>query len=209
MAGLCLLLSLALLHAQVTSGSVSGTVADAQGAVVPGAKVTLTDQVQATTRTMTASGDGNFYFTPVLPSTYTVVIEAPGFKKFQKQDIKVSLGDRIEVAGIKLDVGAVTESVVVEANALALDTESAQHKSNIAGQQLVDMPIVDRNAEAAQTTPFPRPRKETAIFRKPSATRVPASPSTTPRRAASITTARRFRAILFPPPGSTPTARNC
>jgi hypothetical protein len=138
-------LSLALLQAQVTSGSVSGTVVDAQGALVPGAKVTLTDQVQATTRTMNASSDGNFFFTPVLPSTYRVTIEAPGFKKFEKSDVQVGLGDRVEVAAIKLEVGAVTESVVVEANAISLDTETAQHKSSVIGQSVVDMPVVDRN----------------------------------------------------------------
>ena len=143
MAALCLWLSLASSQAQVTSGSVSGTVVDIQGALVPGAKVTLTDEVQATTRSMNSSSDGNFYFTPVLPSTYTVVVEAAGFKKFEKTGIKVSPGDRVEVAGITLDVGAVTESVMVEANAIALETETAQHKSAIIGQAVVDMPIVD------------------------------------------------------------------
>jgi hypothetical protein len=145
MVGLCLLLSLASLYAQVTSGSVSGTVLDAQGAVVPNAKVTLIDEVQATTRIMNSSSDGNFYFTPVLPSNYTVAIEIAGFKKFEKKGIKVSPGDRIDVAGIKLDIGAVTETVAVEANAIALETESAQHKTGIIGQQVMDMPIVDRN----------------------------------------------------------------
>jgi hypothetical protein len=145
MAGLCLLPSLASLHAQVTSGSVSGTVLDAQGAAVANAKVTLTDEVQATTRSMATSSEGIFYFTPVLPSTYTVVVENPGFKKFEKKGIRVSPGDRVEVSGIKLDVGAVSETVAVQANAIALETETAQHKSSIVGQQVVDMPIVDRN----------------------------------------------------------------
>src|SRR5664280_2500972 len=127
------LLPWASLQAQVTSGSVSGTVLDAQGAVVPGAKVTLTDEVQATMRTMNTSSEGNFYFTPVLPSTYTVVVEAPGFKKFEKTGIKVSPGDRIDVAEIKLDVGTLAESIVVQANAISLETETAQHKSAIIG----------------------------------------------------------------------------
>jgi hypothetical protein len=145
MAVLCLWLSLASLQAQVTSGSVSGTVVDAQGALVPGAKVTLTDEAQATTRSMNSSSDGIFFFTPVLPSTYTVAIEAAGFKKLEKTGIKVSPGDRVEVAGINLEVGAVTESVMVEANAIALETETAQHKSAILGRMVVDLPIVDRN----------------------------------------------------------------
>jgi hypothetical protein len=145
MATLCLWLSLASSQAQVTSGSVSGTVIDSQGAAVPGAKVTLTDAVQATTRTMNSSAEGNFFFTPVLPSTYTVVVESAGFKKFEKTGIKVSPGDRMDVPDIKLEVGALTESVMVEANAVALETETAQHKSAIIGQTLLDMPIVDRN----------------------------------------------------------------
>jgi hypothetical protein len=139
------LLPAALLQAQVVSGSVSGTVIDSQGSMVPGVKVTLTDEVQATVRTMNTSSEGNFYFTPVLPSTYTIAVEAAGFKKFEKTGIKVSPGDRIDVAEIKLDVGTITESVVVQANAIALETETAQHKSAIIGQTVVDMPIVDRN----------------------------------------------------------------
>jgi hypothetical protein len=139
------LLPVALLQAQVVSGSVSGTVIDSQGSMVPGVKVTLTDEVQATVRTMNTSSEGNFYFTPVLPSTYTIAVEAAGFKKFEKTGIKVSPGDRVDVAEIKLDVGTITESVVVQANAIALETETAQHKSAIIGQNVVDMPIVDRN----------------------------------------------------------------
>ena len=145
MAAICLWLSLSLSPAQVTSGSVSGTVIDSQGAVVPSAKVTLIDEVQATTRTMSSSSEGIFFFTPVLPSTYMVVVEAPGFKKFEKKGIKVSPGDRIDVGEIRLDVGSVSDSVVVQADAIALETESAQHKSAIIGQLVVDIPVVDRN----------------------------------------------------------------
>ena len=135
----------ASVQAQVTSGSVSGTVVDSQGAIVPGAKVTLTDEVQATTRSMNSSSEGNFYFTPVLPSTYTVVVEVPGFKKSEKKGIKVSPGDHVDVAEMKLEVGAIAESISVQADTIALETETAQHKSAIIGQQVVDMPIVDRN----------------------------------------------------------------
>ncbi len=73
------LLSLTSLSAQVVSGSVSGLVTDAQGAAIPGAKVTLIDQVQTTTRTVSTSAEGTFNFTPVLASTYMLVIEGGGF----------------------------------------------------------------------------------------------------------------------------------
>src|SRR6185369_7319186 len=104
-----LLLPGASLQAQVTSGSVSGTVLDSQGAIIPGAKITLVDELQATTRSMSSSSEGIFYFTPVLPSTYTVVIESAGFKKFEKKGIKVSPGDRVDIADIKMDIGALAE----------------------------------------------------------------------------------------------------
>jgi len=144
-ASFCLCLSFVSAHAQVTSGSVSGTVVDQQGSVVPGAKVTLTDEVQATTRSMVTNAEGTFSFTPVLPSTYTVVVEAAGFKKFEQKGIQVSPADRVEVAAIKLDVGAVTETVAVQGSAVTLETETAQHKTATIGQAVVDMPIVAPN----------------------------------------------------------------
>src|SRR5271165_2663497 len=69
---------------------VSGTVPDAQGAVVAGAKVTLTGQIQGTTRTAPTNAEGIFVFTPILPTTYKMIVEAPGFKRFEKTNILVS-----------------------------------------------------------------------------------------------------------------------
>src|SRR5262245_3788945 len=143
----CLMLfGTAALLAQVTSGAVTGTVTDPQGAVIPGAKIILIDEVQATTRALDSSAEGTFTFTPVLPSTYTLAVEAGGFKKFEKRGIKVSPGDRIEVSDIKLTVGSVSETLTVEANAIALKTETAQRDSVLVSEQIVDAPIVDRKS---------------------------------------------------------------
>ncbi|HEY6344810.1 MAG TPA: carboxypeptidase-like regulatory domain-containing protein [Bryobacteraceae bacterium] len=77
------------LQAQNVAGSISGTVDDAQGAVVPGAKVTLTNQEQgaASARVANTNTEGVFVFTPVLAGTYTVEVEMNGFKRFVQSGI--------------------------------------------------------------------------------------------------------------------------
>lgn len=141
----CLCLCALPLAAQQTSGMISGIVKDAQGAVIPGAKVTLTDQNQSSTRDQTAGAEGLFAFTPLPPSTYTVVVEAAGFKKYEKKDIVLFANDRVGLSDINLEVGALTETVLVEATATQLQTESADRGGVLAGQQLTDIAIQGRN----------------------------------------------------------------
>lgn len=146
-AGLCcLLLLLALpMHAQQTSGSISGSVKDKQGALVPGAKVTLIDQVQSGQREQTSSAEGTFVFTELPPSTYTVVVEVAGFKKWEKRDLPLSSNDRLGVNDIELEVGSINESVTVEANAVQLQTESAEKTGTITGQMYTELSSRDRS----------------------------------------------------------------
>jgi hypothetical protein len=132
------------LRAQVVSGSVSGAVVDPQGATVAGARVTLSDQVQATTRTVNTSAEGTFNFTPVLASTYTLTIELKGFKKYERRDIVVHPNDQLSVPDLKLEVGALSETVMVEASAISLKTESVQADTVVTSDQATDLPIVDR-----------------------------------------------------------------
>ena len=134
----CLLLAVAM-QAQQTSGAISGTVKDKQGAVVPGAKVTLTDQVMAGQREQTSSPEGNFTFEALAPSTYTVSVEAAGFKKWDKKDIPLSPNARLGVTDIELEVGSQTESITVEATAVQLQTESAEKNGTVTGQMFQEL----------------------------------------------------------------------
>jgi Carboxypeptidase regulatory-like domain len=142
---LCLaLVPLASLHAQVVSGSVSGVVTDGQGAAIPGAKVTLVDQLQTTSRTIGSSAEGTFNFTPVLASTYTLVIESTGFKKYERKNIAVHPADQLQLPDLKLEIGTITETLTVEASAVSLKTETVQLDTVLTGDQATDLPIVDR-----------------------------------------------------------------
>ena len=140
------LLTALVLRAQNTAGSISGVVQDAQGAVIPGAKVTLTNQAQgAVSRELPTSSEGSFVFTPVLPGTYQVSVEAAGFKKYVQSGIALDVNDKLGLPPIKLEVGATGESVTVEAEAVQLQTVTAERSGVVTGRQMVDLALNGRN----------------------------------------------------------------
>jgi hypothetical protein len=141
----CLLIAALTMSAQATSGSISGTVKDKQGAVVPAAKVTLLDQDRGASREQSSSPEGGFMFQSVPPSTYTITVEVPGFKKWEKKDVKLYATDRLGVNDIVLEVGQVTDSVTVEASTVQLQTESAEKSGTITGQMYQDLAVRDRS----------------------------------------------------------------
>src|SRR5882724_12645594 len=96
------------LFAQV-SGSISGTVADASGAIVPGAKVSLLDEASHVARETVGNGSGYFTFAAVTPGTYTVSAEAKGFKSWKESGIVIHTGDVRTLSNIRLAVGAISE----------------------------------------------------------------------------------------------------
>jgi hypothetical protein len=93
--GIVLLLGGYVLQAQNTAGLISGVVQDAQGAVVPNAKVTLTNDAQgaASARQGATSQEGTFVFSPVLAGNYTVTVEAPGFKRFVQSSVVLDVSE--------------------------------------------------------------------------------------------------------------------
>ncbi|MGH9575587.1 MAG: carboxypeptidase-like regulatory domain-containing protein, partial [Candidatus Acidiferrales bacterium] len=94
------------------TADVVGTVTDASGAIIPGATVTLTNigtNVQQTTQT---SGTGDYVFTLLQVGTYSIKVEAKGFKAFVAPNVSLSAGDRAR-ADAKLEVGDVSQTVEV------------------------------------------------------------------------------------------------
>src|SRR5713101_1717343 len=92
---LALLLSSSPALAQITTGTVSGTIKDPQGGVIPGATVVLISETRGTkSAPAVTSGTGDFVFPNVTPDTYTVQVTLEGFKTLMRGGISVSAGDR-------------------------------------------------------------------------------------------------------------------
>src|SRR4051794_16834820 len=97
--------------AQITTGNVAGTVKDGQGAVVPGATVTLIDEARGTRLAPAVTDDaGSYVFPNVTAATYTVEVTLAGFKTAQRKGLPVSGGDRVSVPSIILEVGGQAEN---------------------------------------------------------------------------------------------------
>src|SRR5262250_3992796 len=111
------------LIAQNTSGSITGVVQDASGAVIPGATVTLINQDQGQTARTTITNEAGIYLFSALPAaTYTVTVELPGFKTYKKTDIKLFVNDKMGLPPVVLEVGSTGDSVTVEAETVTLET---------------------------------------------------------------------------------------
>ena len=130
---------------QNVTGSISGTVSDSKGGVVPNVTVTVTNADQkVAVRTLTTDDRGQ-YVAALLPvGRYNVTVEAAGFKKATRSGIVLNVDDRLAVNFI-LEVGSVNESVSVEADALHVDTESATASGVISGLQLRELSLNSRN----------------------------------------------------------------
>ncbi len=115
---------------QITTGNVIGTVKDAQGAVVPGATVTLIDEAKSLRiGPVTTNEEGTYVFPNVTAATYTVEVAMDGFKTTQRKGIPVSGGDRVSVPAISLELGGKTETVTVTAEAALVQAQSVNDLS--------------------------------------------------------------------------------
>jgi hypothetical protein len=135
-----------LLNAQEVTGSIVGTVKDANGAAVPGATVTATipSQGDLVVRKVTTNDEGAFSIPNVPVAVYSITVEAPNFKKLVQTDIKVDVGSRRPVDAV-LEPGRIEEVVTVEAAAVAVDLTSATSGTVISGNQARELSINNRN----------------------------------------------------------------
>src|SRR5450432_2941464 len=132
------------LLAQSYYGVVRGLVVDQNSGVLVSAKVTLINEGTAEQRATTTSGNGEYVFNEVIPATYTVVCETPGFKRFERKGIVVATQGQV-TADLKLEVGQVTESVNVEELAPLVESANASQGQLLDNQKLVDLPNLGRN----------------------------------------------------------------
>jgi len=132
--------------AQQLTGTLSATVSDSAGAVVPNAKITMKNDASGDVRTTVSNGSGYFTITAVQPGSYSVSIEAPGFKSWTQTGIVFSQGDSKTLPNIKLEVGKVTETVEIKAGADVVIPDNSEVSTTINQQLIEDVPIVGRDA---------------------------------------------------------------
>jgi hypothetical protein len=144
-----LLITLALAtaaNAQITTtGKLTGTVTDAAGAVVPQAKVSVKNDATRAEFVVVANKEGEWTVPAVSNGTYTVTVNAAGFKATVVQEVKVDVGQTATV-NATLEVGNVGEQVVVTGGGEVLQAASANISTTITGKQIHELPFSTRDA---------------------------------------------------------------
>ncbi|HEV7798498.1 MAG TPA: TonB-dependent receptor [Pyrinomonadaceae bacterium] len=141
---LLLLCSLTVMAQSQTTGRIAGTVADEKGAALPGAAVTVTNKSTGEVRTVVADDSGH-YIVPLLPlGDYSVTVTVNGFKKYIADDIRVSVTETTTLDP-SLTVGAVSESVTVNAAPQLVQTEGPQLGRVVDSRTVSELPLATRN----------------------------------------------------------------
>src|SRR5262249_1274990 len=123
----------------------SGTVNDSAGSVIPNVKVTLTDQGNGFVRTVVTTSEGFFTFPDLTPATFTLTLESPGFKTYRQTGLAVSTDERRSLGQIRLEVGQVSDSVTVTAEAVTVDLATGERAGTLTGTQLDEIALRGRD----------------------------------------------------------------
>ena len=127
-----------------TVGTISGTVRDPNGAVVPNTDVVIREDNTGFTRTVNTGSDG-FYSAPSLPAgRYTITVSPQGFKKTVNTGVELHVSEDL-VINLTLELGAMSETVNVTADAIQVETRSGEVSSLIAEKQVTELPLNGRN----------------------------------------------------------------
>jgi hypothetical protein len=145
---LLLLLSIGLLvgvHAQSsTTGNITGTVRDPQGAAVPKAEVTITEDKTGQSRIVTATDDGFYNATSLPAGIYTISTSPSGFKKTVSTGVELHVNEN-KTVNLDLQVGQVTETVTVTSESAPVELRSGEVSSLISEKQVTELPLNGRN----------------------------------------------------------------
>jgi Carboxypeptidase regulatory-like domain/TonB dependent receptor len=143
---LCSLLCIAMpVAAQSTfTAQLTGVVSDSSGAVVPGAKVTLTDEATNVTSTYTTDNRGIYVFTGVRPAAYTIRVEAPSLAAQESKGVVLAVSQQATL-DFTLTPGKISESITVTAQAPLLDTGNASLGTDVTNEYVRDIPLINRS----------------------------------------------------------------
>jgi hypothetical protein len=141
---LSLLLCVATAFGQQLDTQILGTISDPSGAAVSDALVIATHAETGALRTATTGSRGLFAFSALTPGSYSIAVEAAGFKRAIRNGLEISIGDQLR-SGIALELGAQTDEITIEAEVPLLDAESAAVGNVIPNNFIVNLPLNGRN----------------------------------------------------------------
>ncbi len=142
-AGAVLLFSLGA-SAQTATGIIQGRVADASGASVPAAKVTIENQATGVQQSVVSNASGNYIQPFLLPGDYRVTVEKAGFERYIENTVRVGV-EQTSTVDIALKVGSPSTTVEVTADSVQLSTTSSTLSTTISSKQIMDLPLNGRN----------------------------------------------------------------
>jgi hypothetical protein len=141
---ICALVSAPAFGQGGVTSSITGIVVDQDGGVVPGATVVATNESTGGTYTVTSAANGTFIIPSILPGTYTVTVTLQGFKQSINKGIAVTAGEPGNVRA-RLELGGVTETVVVEGATQMVQTQTSVASSTINTNQIQNLPLGSRS----------------------------------------------------------------
>ena len=139
-----LLLSGLVAHAQIESGAFVGTVKDPSGAVIPDAKITITNQSTNVRTLFETDSSGVYRVGNLIPGIYNIKVEARGFKTITSWDVELTVG-AVQRVDFKMELGDATQTVTVEASAPLVNTEEGRLSTLVEASQVANLPLHGRN----------------------------------------------------------------
>jgi len=129
---------------QAEQGTITGVVTDRSGAVIPGVDVTATETATRTVSTTTTNSDGYYTLPYLQPGTYNISATGRGFSNETISGVHLTVNLSTKV-NLTLDVGAITQQVVIQADAIQLETDNSELGGTISRQQILELPQLGRN----------------------------------------------------------------
>jgi Carboxypeptidase regulatory-like domain len=131
--------------AQTVTGSLSGTIVDDSNNVVPGADVTVVNQNTGEERRSASNEVGDFNFAGLVPGRYTIRVALSGFKPFEQLNNNVGANSRLSVGALRLEIGAINETVSVTATGETVDLTRTSHEAQLDLRQVTNLSIRGRD----------------------------------------------------------------
>jgi len=142
--------------AQITTGTIAGTVQDSSGGVIPGATIVLISESRGTRSVPgVTNATGDYVFPNMTPDTYTIEVTMPGFRTTRRTGVAVSGGDRVSVPALVIEPGGASETIEVTAEAPLIQAQSGERSFAISTTQIENLPMAGNRNFAALTALTP------------------------------------------------------